>query len=254
VPHRVIHADCLELLPQFDNNLVTTTITDPPYNIGGYKHVGLTWSFSSHTTIKEVWDTFGEDEFLNFNAKWLYEICRITQTNGNLLIFASYHNLFAIGFILQQVLKKRINQIITWYKPNAQPNITGRLLHESCEYIIWAVNNTKAEAKNWYFDYAAAKNINRGKQLRNIWEMPYAGVQEKEYGHHPTQKPQEILERLITIFTPPGAHVLDPFAGSGTTAVACKKLNREYTVIEQRQEYVEIIKKRLECSIPSLIF
>jgi site-specific DNA-methyltransferase (adenine-specific) len=248
----VILADALDKLKDFADGSFDSCITDPPYGLSNRK--GLAWAFSSHVTVSEIWDQFTPDTYFEFTLDWLTQVCRVVKAQGNIIIFGSFHSVFTTGFIFQQILHRRIMQDITYVKSNPQPNITRRLLTSATERIIWGCNASAEEAKGWYFDYNAAKNINKGKQLTNVWTFPVTQMAEKEYGHHPTQKPQEILERLITIFTPPGAHVLDPFAGSGTTAVACKKLNREYTVIEQRQEYVEIIKKRLECSIPSLIF
>jgi site-specific DNA-methyltransferase (adenine-specific) len=250
----VLQGNSLEVLKQFSDGAFDATITDPPYNIGGGSKSGLKWEFSSHVTIKEVWDVFSNDGFFEFTFNWLKQVIRTTKQNGNILIFGSDHNAYLTGFLLKYLFKLRIVQTITWFKPNAQPNITGRLLTESTERIIWVCNAPAEEAKGWHFDYDAAKNINGGKQLRNLWQMPYASVAEKEFGPHPAQKPEALLERLVTLFTTSTAHVLDPFAGSGTTAVACKRLGRDYTMIEQDAQYINLIGKRLEWTSSSLSF
>lgn len=218
-------------------------ITDPPYNMSRKK--GLRWAFSSHVTMHESWDRLSDDEYFQFTVQWLAEVSRVVRENGNLLIFASFHNVYLIGFILQNVLHRRVMQQITWFKPNAQPNITGRLPTESTEYIIWACNNTPEKAAHWTFDYAAAKELNGGKQLRNLWQSPCTPRSERVLGSHPTQKPLAISERLVRLFTAPGDLVLDSFLGTGTTAVACEKLERQWVGIERDELYLEIAKRRV---------
>jgi site-specific DNA-methyltransferase (adenine-specific) len=243
VPGTVYVGDCLDVMAAWPDGSVDCCITDPPYNMSNRK--GLAWAFSSHVTMQEKWDRFSKDEYFRFTARWLEEACRVVRPNGNVLVFGSFHNIYLIGFVLQYVLQRRLMQQITWFKPNAQPNITGRLLTESTEYILWACNNTEEDAKGWTFNYEAAKRFNGGKQLRNMWSMPYTPASEKEFGTHPTQKPLEVVERIVSIFTSPEHFVLDCFLGTGTTAVACEKLGRKFVGIERDSKYVETSKKRL---------
>ncbi len=218
-------------------------ITDPPYNMSRKR--GLKWAFSSHVTMQEGWDQFSDEGYLEFTRQWLAEAVRLVKPNGNILVFASFHNVYVIGFALQHLLKRRVMQQVTWFKPNAQPNITGRLPTESTEYLVWACNNTPAKATGWTFDYRAAKEIGGGKQLRNLWTFPCTSRSEREHGGHPTQKPLELVERIVRLWTRPNDLVLDCFLGTGTTAIASEKLERRWAGIERDPAYAEIANRRL---------
>ena len=244
---RIYEADCIEAMSEWPDACIDCCITDPPYNMS--KKKGLGWAFSKHITMQSEWDIFSKDEYANFTHDWLKQVCRVVKPNGNLLIFGSFHNIYLIGFTLQHLLNRRILQQVTWFKPNAQPNITGRLLTESTEFIIWAVNSTPEEAKGWTFNYEESKTFNEGKQLRNMWSIPYTPAAEKQHGTHPTQKPLALLTRIVKIWTKPDDLVLDCFMGTGTTAVACETLGRKWVAIEKDENYVSVIKKRLEGSI-----
>jgi DNA modification methylase len=239
----VYEGDCIETLRSWPEGSVDCCVTDPPYNMS--KKKGLGWAFSSHVTMQELWDQFGGDDYLRFTIDWLSEVARVVKPNGNILVFGSFHNIYLIGFVLQTLLDRRVLQQVTWFKPNAQPNITGRLLTESTEYVVWAVNNTQADAKNWTFNYEISKALNGGKQLRNMWSIPYTPASEKVSGSHPTQKPLALLERMILIWTNESDVVLDCFLGTGTTAVACDKLRRKWVGIEKDPKYVRVARARL---------
>ena len=150
-----ILGDALEILRSFPSNSFDACISDPPYNMS--KKKGLGWAFSRHVTMQESWDQFSNGEYFQFSYHWLAEVCRIVKPNGNLFVFGTYHNIYTLGFILQQLDRKILNSII-WVKPNAQPNITCRMLTESSEQLIWACNNTQKEATKWRFNYAHAKS------------------------------------------------------------------------------------------------
>ena len=224
-------------------------IVDPPFNIGSgsgrRSKNGLSWAFSSHVTMAEAWDAFTKDEFYRFNVAWLSEVARVVRPNGNILVFGTYHNIYQLGFILQQVLERRVLNSVVWFKPNAQPNITARTLTESTEQIIWAVNETPARATGWTFNYWDAKEMNGGKQMRNLWEFPVTPARERGNGKHPSQKPLALLERAVLLATKPGDLVLDPFGGAGTLGVAAARHGREWLMIESVPEYAEIARKRL---------
>lgn len=242
-PGTVYAGDCLEVMRSWPDACVDCCITDPPYNMS--KKKGLGWAFSSHVTMQEAWDRFSKDAYIQFTVDWLKEVARVVKLNGNIFVFGSFHNIYLIGFVLQEVLERRILQQITWFKPNAQPNITGRLLTESTEYIIWACNNSIDEAKNWTFNYEVAKQINGGKQMRNMWPIPYTPGSEKSFGTHPTQKPLEVVDRVVRLCTRSDDVVLDCFLGTGTTAVSCEALGRKFVGIEKDSKYVAIAKTRL---------
>jgi len=262
IPNHVYEGDCLEVMRQWPDACIDHCIADPPFGIasgGGRKGKrGLGWAFSSHVTMDEAWDRFSKEEFFQFNVAWLSEVCRVVKPNGNILVFGTFHNIYQLGFILQNVLDRRINNSIVWFKPNAQPNITARTLTESTEQIIWAVNNTPAKAKGWTFNYWKAKGMAGGTQMRNLWypngdlwAVPVVPPRETKYGKHPAQKPLEVTNRLVSIATEPGDLVLDPFAGAGGTALSALRGRRAYVLIESDPKYVCVAHSRVRALLNS---
>lgn len=248
-PNQLITGDCLDVMKSWPDNGIDHCIVDPPFNIGsgsGRKNRnGLAWAFSTHVTMAERWDDYTRDEFFEFNRAWLQEVARVVKPNGNILVFGSYHNIYQLGFILQHVLERRILNSVIWFKPNAQPNITARTLTESTEQIIWAVNETPAKATGWTFNYWDAKEMNGGKQMRNLWEFPVTSKKERSAGKHPSQKPLALVERAVLLASQPGELLLDPFGGAGTLAIAAAKHGRDWLLIENVPEYAEIAERRL---------
>ncbi|MGC8622064.1 MAG: DNA-methyltransferase [Caldisphaera sp.] len=251
--HKLLVGDCLEVMPQLDTKF-DACITDPPYNISGYDNKKVIGWLKTNTfwekekkfkKLDEHWDKFTNEDYEKFTEKWLAKICDVVKPNGNIIIFGTYHNIYLIGSLLQKMNKKIINSIV-WYKRNAFPNITHRMLCESTEYIIWAVNNDPKNAKNWTFNYDVLKGLNYGKQMRNVWDIPLTPVKEKKYGKHPTQKPLKLIERLVLGFTKPGDYIIDPFVGSGTVPVACKLHGRFSVGIDIDENYLRIAEKRLK--------
>jgi site-specific DNA-methyltransferase (adenine-specific) len=242
--NRVYQGDCLEIMRQWPDHCIDHCIADPPFNIsagGGRKgKKGLAWAFSSHVTIAEEWDRFGHDDFFKFNVEWLREVCRVVKPNGNIFVFGTYHNIYQLGFILQSILDRRINNSIIWFKPNAQPNITARTLTESTEQIIWAVNETPTRAANWVFNYRLAKELSDDKQMRTLWALQdviSAPVVPPKRRLHPSQKPGQVIDRLVRLATRPGEVILDAFAGSGAVALSALRYRRSYVLIELLPEY-----------------
>ncbi|HEY8172634.1 MAG TPA: site-specific DNA-methyltransferase [Dehalococcoidia bacterium] len=247
--NRLIVGDCLDVMSRWADGCIDHCIVDPPFNIGsgsGRKSKsGLAWAFSSHVTMEETWDAFTKDEFYQFNVAWLKEVSRVVKPNGNILVFGTYHNVYQLGFILQNVLERRILNSVVWFKPNAQPNITARTLTESTEQIIWAVNETPARATGWTFNYWDAKEMNGGKQMRNLWQFPVTPAKERANGKHPSQKPLGLLERAVLLASQPGELILDPFGGAGTLALAAAKHQRDWLLVESVAEYAEIAERRI---------
>lgn len=250
VPGTIYQGDCLEVMRAWPDACADHCIADPPFGISGGSgrgsKAGLRWAFSSHVTIQEQWDRLSGDQFFEFNVAWLKEVCRLVKPNGNIFVFGTFHNIYQLGFILQNILKRRIINSIIWYKPNAQPNITARMLTESTEQIIWAANETPQRAKGWTFNYWKAKEQAGGKQMRNLWEFPCTPASERVHGKHPSQKPLALYERLISVATNEGDLLIDPFAGAGTLALAARRLGRRWLLIESMTEYVELARRRLE--------
>lgn len=239
----IITGDCVDVLRTLDDHSVDHCITDPPFNMS--KPKGLGWAYSSHVTMSEEWDMFTPAEYLEFTEAWINEVNRVVKPNGNIFIFGSYHNIYDVGYIISKLDLRIINSII-WFKPNAQPNISCRMLTESTEQIIWVCNNSKKKAKKWVFNYDVAKLINDGKQLRNMWSIPYPSQAERRFGKHPSQKPIELISRLVRIASNPGDLILDCFGGSGTTAVASAMNGRNWLLIERDAEYNKIAAERID--------
>ena len=242
--NQILSGGCLKILSSFPDGVFDCCITDPPFNMS--KKKGLGWAFSSHVTMQEQWDIFSKDDYFQFSVNWIREVLRVLKTNGNLFIFGSFHCIFTIGFILQNMFDRRIISQIVWYKPNAQPNITCRMFTESTEFIIWAVNNESKKAKNWTFNYETVKAMNSGKQMRNMWEIPLTPRSEKKHGKHPSQKPVAVVNRIILAGTNEGDLILDPFSGSGTTAVVAEQHNRKWVMIEKDETYNQIAQMRID--------
>jgi site-specific DNA-methyltransferase (adenine-specific) len=248
-PNAIIEGDCIEMMSQWPDACVDHCIADPPFGIAsgggrGGKGKGLGWAFSSHVTMQEAWDRFSQDEFFQFNVRWLTEVCRVVKPNGNLLVFGTFHSIYQLGFILQNVLNRRILNSIIWFKPNAQPNITARTLTESTEQIIWAVNETPKRAKNWMFNYRIAKELSDDTQMRNLWEVGVSDnvvivpVVPKSARRHPSQKPLQLVDRLVRLATRPEDVIMDPFGGSGVVALSALRYRRKYILIELLSGYV----------------
>ncbi len=242
--NQIVLGDCLKVMRTFPDGVFDCCITDPPFNMS--KKKGLGWAFSSHVTMQEQWDIFAEDDYFQFTVNWISEVLRVLKTNGNLFIFGSFHCIFTIGFILQNLFDRRIISQIVWYKPNAQPNITCRMFTESTEFIIWAVNNESKKAKNWTFNYEIIKAMNNDKQMRNMWEIPLTKKSERKHGKHPSQKPSAVINRLILAGTNEDELILDPFSGTGTTAVVAEQHKRKWIMIEKQEEYNQIAQNRLD--------
>lgn len=238
--HTIYTGDSLEILKIIPDNSVNLIFADPPYGLS--KKKGLGWKYSKHITLQEAWDIFTKDELFAFNLHWLTESMRVLKQGGSIWVCGSFHNIYQIGFILQH-LDAKINNSIVWFKPNAQPNITRRMFTESTEHLIWAVKNHSKT--KWVFNYDVVRAMNDGKQMRNMWEIPLTPKSEKWAGGHPTQKPLELLKRIILACTNEGDYVLDPFLGSGTTSVVAEYYGRNSIGIEKNDEYLPIIKKRM---------
>jgi len=247
--HKIILGDALKVLETIPDESADLVFADPPYNMS--KKKGLGWAYSKHITMQEEWDMFSKDDFFQFNKKWIAECLRVLKHGGSLWISGSFHNIYQIGFIIQEFHSDtKINNSIVWFKPNAQPNISCRFFTESTEHLIWASKN--GDGKKWKFNYKWTKEgiedpINpKDRQTRNVWNIPLTPKREKWAGAHPTQKPFELLKRIILCCTNKGDVVLDPFVGSGTTSAVAKYYGRNSIGIDKDKKNMSIIKKRLK--------
>lgn len=251
-PYRLYNGDCFEILKNIPENTFDMIFADPPYLLS---NGGITCHSGKMVSVnKGTWDkSNGIFEDFNFHKNWL-EICkRLLKPNGTLWVSGTYHSIYTCGFAML-TLNYHILNDIAWFKPNASPNLSCKYFTASHESLIWARKDKKAKH---YFNYDAMKNGDFPKdfikkpntQMRSVWAISTPQASEKYYGKHPTQKPLALLERIINASTQPGALILDPFMGSGTTGVAAIKLNRKFVGIEIEASYVELAEKRISAML-----
>lgn len=250
----IYQGDCIKILNEkIDENSVDLIFADPPYNLSGNS---LKWKGNKTGgdwyMVNEEWDKMTAPEYIQFTGKWIGACYRVLKNNGSIYISCTYHNLAEVLIVLKR-FDFKINNIITWQKTNAMPNMTKRVFTHSAEYVIWAV-----KGKKWVFNYEELKKINperqkdgSPKQMRDVWLLPLVQGKERLRGEdgralHPTQKPEEMLKRIIIASSNKGGLVLDPFLGSGTTAVIAKRLGRNWIGIEKSRKYIEAANKRLK--------
>lgn len=240
----LILGDSFKVLKRLESQSVDMIFADPPYFLSSG---GVSCHSGRQTSVdKADWDkTISSEQKLAFNRKWI-RLCRtILKDNGTIWISGTLHNIYSIGVALELEGFSIINNI-TWQKANPAPNLACRCFTHSTETILWARKQlTEKKKGKHFFDYQLMKNLNCGKQMKDVWNIPMVSKKEKVHGKHPTQKPLPLLERIILASTREGDLVLDPFNGSGTTGIACKKLNRKYIGIDENKEYLEITKARL---------
>jgi site-specific DNA-methyltransferase (adenine-specific) len=235
---RLYHGNCLELLDaiaaKYPEGRFDTIFADPPYFLsnGGIScHAGRMVKVD-----KGDWDK-SRGPALNheFNLEWLRRCQRVLKPHGTIWISGTHHVIFSIGYALQQLGFKILNDI-TWEKPNPPPNLSCRYFTHSTETILWAAKNERSKHR---FNYAAMKAVT-GKQMKTVWTMTAPGSSEKAQGKHPTQKPLALVERCLLASTEPGDLVLDPFLGGGTTAVAALRTQRGCVGIELDEQHARL--------------
>lgn len=238
----LIHGDAFEVLPKIEDKSVDLIFIDPPYFLS---NGGITCSGGKQVSVnKGEWDkNYTFEEKVNFNRKWLIEAKRILKDTGTIWISGTYHNIYIIGYLLEELGYKILNNV-TWMKTNPPPNLACRCFTHSTETLIWAKKNI-GNAKHT-FNYQLMKELNDGKQMKDVFIGSLTPKKEKKFGKHPTQKPEYLLEKIILSSTNEGDLVCDFMAGSFTTGVVCKKLNRRFIGIEKENEFYEIGLKRIE--------
>lgn len=233
------HQDSLDLLEDIAPGSIDMVFADPPYFLSNN---GITCSSGKMVSVnKGGWDKgLSVMDKHEFNLQWLNLCKKVLKENGTIWVSGTYHNIYSVGLALEQLGYKILNNI-TWYKPNAAPNLSCKYFTHSTETILWAKKNNK---EKHIFHYELMKEINNGKQMRDVWEFPTTKKSEKKHGKHPTQKPLSLLERIILASSNIGDVILDPFNGSGTTGIAALMHGRKYIGIEKEQEYLDITVKR----------
>lgn len=246
--YRLYHDDCLKILENIPENTFDMIFADPPYLLS---NGGITCQNGKVVSVnKGKWDeSQGFEQDFEFHKKWLSACKRVLKKNGTLWVSGTYHSIYSCGFAMQ-LLGYHILNDISWFKPNASPNMCCRYFTASHETLIWARKDKRTKHT---FNYELMKNgdfpsdfIKKpNTQMRSVWAIGTPKKSEKTFGKHPTQKPLDLLERIILASTNEGDLILDPFMGSATTGVAALKLGRKFVGIEKEKEFLELAEKRL---------
>ena len=247
---QILDGDCIAAMRSLPSASVDLVFADPPYNLqlGG----DLARPDGSHVdAVTDHWDKF--DSFAaydQFTREWLAEARRVLKPTGSLWVIGSYHNIFRVGAILQDMGFWILNDVV-WRKANPMPNFKGTRFTNAHETLIWASMGEKAR---YTFNYRAMKTLNDELQMRSDWVLPICGGQErlKSGGTkvHPTQKPEALLYRVMLATSNKGDVVLDPFFGTGTTGAVAKRLGREWIGCERESVYRQAALERIELALP----
>lgn len=248
----IIKGDCIEALNQLPEKSVDVIFADPPYNLQ-LKDALTRPDNSKVDAVTDDWDQFASfDVYDQFTNAWLTAAKRVLKDTGTIWVIGSYHNIFRVGFAMQNLRFWVLNDII-WRKSNPMPNFKGTRFTNAHETMIWA--SKSPEAKGFTFNYDAMKAMNEDTQMRSDWVLPIcAGKERIQDGEgkkaHATQKPESLLYRVIMSSTKPGDVILDPFFGTGTTGAVAKKLGRNFIGIEREQRYIDVAQKRIDGITP----
>ena len=247
----VLVGDCAKLMAQLPAASFDLVFADPPYNL---QLAGeLTRPDNSRVDgVDDDWDKFaGFAEYDRFTRAWLGAARRLLKPDGALWVIGSYHNIYRVGTILQDLGFWILNDIV-WRKANPMPNFRGRRFTNAHETLLWCAHSAEAR---YTFNYQAMKTLNEDVQMRSDWFIPICGGPErlKRDGRkaHPTQKPEALLQRVLLASTRPGDLVLDPFFGTGTTGAVAKRLGRRYVGIERDPDYAALARARIAAVVPT---
>ncbi|RCL01804.1 MAG: DNA modification methylase [Candidatus Tokpelaia sp. JSC085] len=250
--NHVLKGNCITILEKLPAHSVDIIFADPPYNL----QLAGTLRRPDHSLVDAVddhWDHF--ESFQSYDAftrSWLLACHRVLKRQGTIWVIGSYHNIFRIGTIMQDLGFWLLNDIV-WRKVNPMPNFRGRRFQNAHETLIWASRDRKS--KNYTFNYAALKAANEDVQMRSDWLFPICtGAERLKDGNgqkiHPTQKPEGLLTRIVLASTNPGDIILDPFFGSGTTGVVARRLGRIFVGVEKEEAYIQAASQRIAAIEP----
>ena len=257
--------DCRDFLNSLPENSVHMIFADPPYNLsnGGFTcHAGRMVSVN-----KGQWDeSKGLDEDLKFHIEWINACRRVLKPNGTIWISGTYHSIYRCGYALELTGYHLLNDIC-WFKPNASPNLSCRFFTASHETLIWARKAKKAshtfnykKMVDWTNNYKKQFRCDKdhktghsyeilhesGKQMRSVWAINTPRPIEKTFGKHPTQKPEELLRRIIAASTNKGDLIVDPFTGSSTTGLIAHLFGRKFVGVDNEKAYLDLSIKRFD--------
>jgi modification methylase len=248
---QILPGNCLEVLPQLPENSVDLVFADPPYNLQLSQEL---WrpNRTCVAAVDDGWDKFASfDEYDQFTRLWLSACRRVLKETGTLWVIGTYHNIYRVGAILQELGYWILNDVI-WLKTNPMPNFRGVRFTNAHETLIWAQKNKGAK---YTFNHHAIKSLNDELQMRSDWTLPLCIGKERLRVDgaklHSTQKPEALLYRVLLSSTNPGDVVLDPFFGSGTTGAVARKLRRHFIGIERDKGYIKIAQERIASVEPA---
>jgi len=244
--NQIIHGDCTEVMASLPSDMADVIFADPPYNL----QLAGELRRPNHTRVdgvEDAWDKFSSfDAYDRFTRAWLTEAKRLLKPDGSFWVIGSYHNIFRVGAIVQDLGLWILNDVI-WRKTNPMPNFRGRRFTNAHETMIWCA---KSEGARYHFDYRAMKNLNDDLQMRSDWFIPICGGAERLRTDgrkaHSTQKPEALLHRVILASSQVNDLILDPFFGSGTTGAVAVKLGRRYLGIEANAQYLKLAQDRIK--------
>jgi site-specific DNA-methyltransferase (adenine-specific)/modification methylase len=243
---KIYAGDCIEILKSLPEDSIDLIFADPPYNLqlGGDL---FRPDQSKVDAVNDRWDQFDSfKQYDDFTNEWLTESRRVLKPDGTIWVIGSYHNIFRVGKIIQDIGFWVLNDVV-WIKSNPMPNFMGTRFNNAHETLIWA---SKSKDSKFTFHYKSMKAANEDKQMRSDWYLPICSGSERlridGQKVHSTQKPEALINRIIVSTSNPGDIVLDPFMGSGTTAAVAKKLGRHFIGIEKEPKYIKAAQDRLK--------
>ncbi len=251
--NQILCGDCIEIMRGIPDASVDAVFADSPYNLQlGAKTLYRPEDQTAARAVRDAWDAFDSPAaYDEFSRAWLAECKRVLKPDGAMWVIGSYHNIFRLGAILQDLGFWILNDIV-WVKTNPMPNFRGTRFTNAHETMIWA---TPRKTGKYTFNYETMKKLNGGKQMRSDWGINICLGEERVKGAdgkslHNTQKPLDLLRRVILASTKPGDVILDPFVGSGTTAAAARELGRRFIAMDREQSYVDAARARVANTVP----
>lgn len=230
--------DCIQVMKGFEEKTIDLIFADPPYFLS---NDGLSIKSGKVVSVnKGEWDKKENYKSVDeFTYEWLFECYRILKNTGTIWVTGTYHNIFDVEKNMKKIGFKIIN-IIVWHKSDPPPLIYKNKFRFSYEFIVWA-----KKGSHYTFNYELMEKVEE-REMEDVWKIPAVQNSEKQFGYHPTQKPERLLRRIIASSSKNGDIVLDPFMGSGTTCYVARKMGRECVGIEKDEKYFSIAKRRVE--------
>ncbi len=250
--NEVFQGDCVQVLADFPEKSVDLIFADPPYNLQ-LQNTLFRPNMTKVDAVDDDWDKFSDlQEYDRFSREWLSACRRVLKDTGSLWVIGSYHNIYRLGTIMQDLGFWFLNDIV-WIKTNPMPNFRGVRFTNAHETLIWA---SKFKGAKYTFNHHAMKALNDEKQMRSDWLLSICSGSERiriqGQKAHPTQKPEALLYRILLSSSLPGDVILDPFFGSGTTGAVALRLGRRWIGIEKENGYVDIARQRLSAITPEI--